>query len=179
MKKLLTVGTLVIGLAFLSSTNLYAQEVGDISIGGGLAYGTDLENLGIQASGTYILNEDMRLGADIIYWLMGSDDFGGGYELSYTFLEINANYNYIFYNENDMIIYALGTLGIHYGKVNYDGPDSEFFGSVDSSETELGLGVGAGLEYNLGSVKLYAEPRIFLSGFDQFSLAAGVRVPIN
>ncbi len=171
MKKLTT-----LVFAMLLTTAFSTTAVAQISIGGGLAYGTDIEEIGIQVGGTYVLNENMRLGADIIYWLIGSESFFGE-SISYTFLEINANFNYIFYNENDLMLYGLGTLGIHYAKVSFDFDDDFFAGS--GSDTELGLGIGAGLEYNLGGVKLYVEPRFFLSGFDQLSLAAGVRVPIN
>lgn len=171
MKKLTT-----LVFAMLLTTAFSTTAVAQISIGGGLTYGTDIEEIGIQVGGTYVLNENMRLGADIIYWLIGSESFFGE-SISYTFLEINANFNYIFYNENDLILYGLGTLGIHYAKVSFDFDDDFFAGS--GSDTELGLGIGAGLEYNLGGVKLYVEPRFFLSGFDQLALAAGVRVPIN
>ena len=164
MKKLTT-----LVFAMLLTTAFSTTAVAQISVGGGLVYGTDLEELGIQVGGTYVLNENMRLGADVIYWLMES---GEGF--SVTFLEVNANFNYIFYDENDLILYGLGTLGIHYAKVS-----SDFGGLFSYSDTELGLGIGAGLEYNLGGVKLYVEPRFFLSGFDQLALAAGVRVPIN
>lgn len=160
-------------LGAILSLGLFTVSQAQISVGGGLAYGLDIEELGIQASGTYVLNEDMRLGADLIYWLTPSSDF-----VDMTMFEINANYNYIFYNENDLMFYALGTLGIHYMKASYSGPGSEYLGG-SGSDTELGLGIGAGMEYNLGSVKLYAEPRLFLSGFEQFSLAAGLRIPIN
>src|SRR5690625_1984766 len=167
-------------LGAILSLGLFTVSQAQISVGGGLAYGLDIEELGIQASGTYVLNEDMRLGADIIYWLTPSESFPGGVEFSTTMFEINANYNYIFYNENDVMFYALGTLGIHYAKVSWDGPSgSEWSGRASGSDTELGLGIGAGVEYNLGSIKLYAEPRLFLSGFEQFSLAAGLRIPIN
>lgn len=162
--------------ALLFTATLSTTAIAQISVGGGLAYGTDVEDIGIQVGGTYVLNENMRLGADIIYWLIGSDTLFGD-TISYTFLEINANFNYIFYDENDLILYGIGTLGIHYAKVSFDFDDALFSGS--GSDTELGLGVGAGLEYNLGGVKLYVEPRFFLSGFDQLQLAAGVRVPIG
>lgn len=166
-------------LGAILSLGLFTVSQAQISVGGGLAYGLDIEEIGIQASGTYVLNEDMRLGADIIYWLTPSESFMGA-SMNTTMFEINANYNYIFYNENDLMFYALGTLGIHYAKVSFDGPGSDYpGGSISGSDTDLGLGIGAGMEYNLGSVKLYAEPRLFLSGFEQFSLAAGVRIPIN
>src|SRR5690625_4986116 len=99
-------------LGAILSLGLFTVSQAQISVGGGLAYGLDIEELGIQASGTYVLNEDMRLGADIIYWLTPSESFPGGGEFSTTMFEINANYNYIFYNKNDVMFYALGTLGI-------------------------------------------------------------------
>ncbi len=170
MKKL----TYIFAVAMISvgiSSNVHAQG---ISVGGGISYGFDIEEIGIQLSGTYGLNENMRLGADIVYYLIGNENFFGE-EISTTALEVNFNYHYIFYNENDLTLYGIGTLGIHYIKSSF----SIAGFSEDFSDTELGLGLGAGLEYNLGSVALYAEPRIFLSGFDQLALSAGVRIPIN
>lgn len=167
MKKLINLTFTILLSVGISATALAQGTEGDIAIGAGIAYGTDIEEIGLQASGTYVLNEDMRVGGDIIYWLTDDSDFA-----STTFVEVNANFNYIFHKQEDLIIYALGTLGIHYGKVDIEGI------SNGSSDTELGLGVGAGLEYDLGGVVLYVEPRLFLSGFDQLSLAAGVRFPI-
>ncbi len=169
MKKLTYIFAVAIIFAGISG-NVKAQ---DISIGGGISYGFDIEELGIQLNGTYGLNENMRVGADIVYYLIGTESFFGE-EISTTALEVNFNFNYIFYNENDLILYGLGTLGIHYVRSSFSGGGfSESF-----SDSELGLGLGAGVEYDLGSVKIYAEPRIFLSGFDQLQFNAGVRVPI-
>lgn len=158
MKKLTSL--LFAAVLICAFTNLAnAQEKGDISVGAGVAYGFDIEEIGIQANGTYTLNENMRVGADVIYWLT-DDEFG-----DFTALEVNANFHYLFYNENDLVLYGLGSLGIHYVSYSF----SMFGFSESVSDTELGLGLGAGLEYNLGGIKLYAEPRIFLSGLDQFA----------
>lgn len=170
MKKLTT---LFFAALFTIGFSINALAQG-ITIGGGISYGFDIEEIGIQVGGTYDLNENMRLGADIIYYLIGDDTFFDGENFSTTALEVNFNYHYIFYNENDLKLYGIGTLGIHYIKSSVS-----FMGFSESfSDSEVGLGLGGGLEYDLGSVRLYAEPRIFLSGFDQFALAAGVRVPI-
>lgn len=147
-----------------------------MSVGGGIIYGFDFEEPGIQVGGTYTLSPEMRLGADIIYWLVGDESFMGD-NFSSTLLEVNANFNYIFYNENDLMLYGIGTLGIHYASFSYDFSFNGFSESGSDSDTELGLGLGAGLEYSLGGVSLYVEPRVFLSGFDQLALAAGVRIP--
>lgn len=142
----------------------FAQDHSDISIGAGVAYGLDIEEIGIQLNGQYTLNDKMRVGADFIYWLT-NDDFG-----DYTALEVNTSLQYLLYNNNNLIFYGLGSLGVHY--VSYS------FLSASVTDTELGLGLGAGLEYNIGGIKLYTEPRIYLSGLDQFQISAGVRLPI-
>jgi len=170
MKKITFI--LFVAIISLSLSQIASAQ---ISVGGGLAYGTNIEEIGIQVGGTYVLNEEMRVGGDFIYWLTESNEFA-----DVTFFEINANFNYIFFEEEDLVIYAIGTLGLHRASVDSNVDLGGFGGfDVSSSETELGLGVGAGLEYDLGSVLLYVEPRLFLSGFDQLSLAAGARIPIN
>lgn len=177
MKKLLIVGVFVIGSALSFHTNAYAQEElteGDISVGAGISYGTDIEEIGIQANGTYVLKPNMRLGADFIYWLTESNDY-----YSYTALEFNANFHYIFHNQDGFMAYGIGSLGIHYAKVDSDYDAGEFGDySYSASDSELGLGIGVGGEYNLGAASIFAEPRFFLSGFDQFELTAGVRFGI-
>ncbi len=162
--------------AAILSVSLYTNASAQMSIGGGVVYGFDIEDIGIQASGMYKLSPEMRLGGDIIYWLIGDETFFGE-TWSTTFVEVNANFNYIFYDENDLSIYGLGTLGIHYASFSFDYSFNGFDESGSESDTELGLGLGVGFEYNLGGVVLYSEPRIFLSGFDQFALSAGLRIP--
>src|SRR5690625_1217639 len=76
-------------LGAILSLGLFTVSQAQSSVGGGLAYGLDVEELGIQASGTYVLNEDMRLGADIIYWLTPSESFPVGADFSTTMFDIN------------------------------------------------------------------------------------------
>ncbi len=141
-------------------------EKGQMAINAGISYGFDIEELGLRGGLTYFLSPEMRIGGDLNIWLVESPASG-----SQTALEINANFNYIFYNENDMILYGIGSLGIHYARVKFT-----FLGeSISESDSELGLGIGGGFEYNLGPVSLFAEPKLFLTGFDQFKLNIGVR----
>lgn len=140
---------------------------GDIALGGGLSYGEKFSELGLQLGGYYVLNENMRVGGDFVYWFIDSPT-----GISNTYFEINGNFHYLFYQENDITLYGLGSLGIHRASVSIDIPG---FGSTSASDSELGLGIGAGGEYNLGAIKLYVEPRLFLTGFDQFGISFGVR----
>ena len=163
---------LTLAAIFLCASHIQAQEqtayeAGQMAINGGLAYGFDLEEAGIRAGATYFLNEQMRVGGDINYWLVG--DVG---PVPRTYIEINGNFNYIFHSQDQVMFYGIGSLGIHYAKSSWNWAG---FGSGDTTDTKLGLGVGAGAEYNLGSVSLFAEPKIFLSGFDQLKFNIGVR----
>ncbi len=165
---------------------IHIQAEAQIKAGAGLAYGLDIEEIGIQIGGTYGISDEMRVGLDLIYWLSDNEtnQLGMGLEekISTTALEINANFNYIFYNENALALYGIGTLGIHYFSFKDElwitgTPHAQE--SFSESDTEAALGLGVGAEYNIGRILIYAEPRIFLSGFDQIAFSAGVRMPLR
>ncbi len=166
-KALLTL--FVIGFFCLSNVNAQGSfQAGQLALNAGISYGFELEELGIRAGATYFLNEKMRVGGDITYWLLESHA-----GIDQTALEINGNFNYIFYDQNGLMIYGIGTLGIHYVKVSMDFGE---WGSSDHSDTEVGIGLGIGAEYNLGAVSIFAEPKYMLSGFDQAKFNIGVRI---
>ena len=149
------------------STNVKAQGEGDIVLGGGLSYGEKLSELGLQFGGYYIFDEDIRFGGDFVYWLVDSPS-----EVSVNYFEINGNAHYLFYQEDELTFYGIGSLGIHRVSVSSD------IGGASYSDTDLALGIGVGGEYSLDAVTLYAEPRLFLTGIDQFGFNIGVRFGI-
>ncbi len=165
MKKIskITLAIFAAGLLSVSNINAQSYDAGQMNINAGLSYGFDIEELGLRAGMGYFLNENMRIGGDITYWLIDSD---------VVYLEFNGNFNYIFYDEDELMFYGIGALGIHYWKFDWDMGD---FGSGSESDTDLGLGLGAGGEYNLGAMALFGELKIFLSGFDQPKFNFGVR----
>jgi hypothetical protein len=167
-----TLRTILILSIFLIGINLSAKDFqkGMISGSAGLSYGLDIEELGISVGGLYSLNKDMRVGAEFTYWLY-SDEEAMGVDYSTSAYEINGHYHYIFYNEKELVIYGIGALGFHIASVSI-----EYAGTkVDESDSEVAIGLGAGFEYSLGGFSLYAEPKYFISGFDQLKIDAGVR----
>ena len=157
-------------LLLLGFTSLQNTANAQLAVGGGLAYGSDIESAGVQIGGTYFLlgEQGIRLAADLIFFFPGDDGFGTDLNV----WEFNANGHYIFNEGDAYIAYALA--GISLATVSFDaGVLGEF------SESELGLNAGAGIEYSIGGVKLYAEGKIVLGGFDQLVLSGGVRVPIG
>src|SRR5699024_18165 len=108
MKKLLLMSCAIFGFLLLFSSSSLAQQ-GRIQIGPGLAYGTEVENLGISVDGYYTINEQFRAGVGLTYFLPKSDDFGGG-SIDYNYFAVDLNGNYIFHNEDKLMAYALAGL---------------------------------------------------------------------
>lgn len=151
----------------------------DIKAGGGLVYGTDIESLGLQANGYYRLpvNEQVFVGGDITYFFGDSESFPGGEE-SYSLLTININGQYHFYQDDGLGAYGLG--GINYGMFRYSAEyDQASDFNTSGSESEVGLNLGAGVEYDLDFGMIYGELKFVVSGYDQLVLGAGVRIPLG
>jgi len=161
-----TTTRLLVALALLATLFTNAQNEGDIKLGAGLSYGLDIEEIGIQANGYYTLDEKMRVGADFNYFLTESTE-----AVDLTAWEFNGNFHYVFSRENDIVLYGLGSIGYHFFK-----SEVSILGSTTNSE--IGFGIGGGIEYDLGNLLLFGEPRLFLSGADQLVLTAGIRFPL-
>ena len=167
MKKI-TLIMLALVLTGFAGKTVNAQgsfEAEQLGINAGITYGLDIEEPGIRLGATYFLDENMRVGGDLTYWLIDDGDFHG---TNFTYLELNGNFNYLFHDEDGLIFYGIGSLGIHYASFSY--------GSESDSDSELGLGLGAGIEYQMNGISLFGEPKLFLSGFEQVKINAGVRI---
>lgn len=168
MKKYIS-GIIVLLFILAAVPNINAQNSASL----GFTYGFDMEEVGIQIGGMHALNEKMSVGGDLVYYLIGDEEFAG-FKFSTNAFEVNANFRYTFLEQDDLHVYGLGTLGLHIVKVkvSYGGDSSS------DSDSEVGLGLGGGAQYNVGNLGIFAEPRLFLSGFDQFQFTAGIRVNI-
>lgn len=161
---------LITSFCFLAfgATDTFAQE-GKIVVGPGLAYGSEVENLGIKVDGYYTINEQFRAGLDLVFYL--PEDLGNGVDANYFGFNINGNY--IFYSGDDLMAYGLAGINILRVKVKGNG------GSATNSET--GLNLGAGIEFAQDFGSIFGELKLAGLGgdADQFVIGAGVRFPIN
>lgn len=156
MKKILTCTVLTLGIVFFSNSNLYAQQ--EFKGGAGLAFGSEVETIGITVGGVYGLTEDINGAADFIIFFPDN----------YDWWEFNVNVHYPFHAEDETLVYALGGLNI----VTVDYGDFE-----GSSNTELGLNIGLGTEHALDFGNLFGEVRYVFGDLDQLVLSAGLRFP--
>lgn len=160
MKKILAIGCLFVG-TFLFNNNAVAQ-----SVGAGLAYGTEVEAIGIQANGVYGFTDEIRGAADLTFFFPEQPDNG-----DYSFWSLNANVHYLFMAEGTTNVYGLG--GLNYTTV--ESSVSSQFGSFSASASEVGLNLGGGAEFGVGFGNLFVEAKYIISDIDQLVLGAGVR----
>ncbi len=135
--------TLVLLIAFVS-LGTYAQtfDVSRLRAGAGFVYASDINNLGITFNGVYNLN-------DVWEGSLGITHIFPNNNLKYTVLDFDAHY--IFYKANqELNFYGIGGLSFNFWKLDlptYRIGDFVYGGSTNG--TEVGLNIGAGLNFKL------------------------------
>lgn len=159
MKKLIICGCFALGMIFFSNSIALAQS--NFKAGGGLAYGTDIEAIGIQAGAVYGFDEDFRGAADIIIFFPEDQN-----NTDHSFWTVNANVHYLLITEDASAVYGLG--GINYATQN-------FSNGTSVTNSEVGLNLGGGAEFGVDFGVIYLEAKYVISDFDQLVLSGGVR----
>jgi|AntRauTorckE6833_2_1112554.scaffolds.fasta_scaffold00035_4 opacity protein-like surface antigen len=173
MRKLIT----SILVAMFSVVAVQTAQAQFTKVGVGLMYGTEIEQPGLRVDGVYQINEEFRAVADLGFYLPDKSDFGGGNTVTVTWWELNLNGNYIFHTdaESGLNAYALAGLNFLNFKVESEGQ----FGSGSSSDSEVGLNIGAGAEYALDFGDLFGELKYVIGDADQLNIGVGVRFGIG
>lgn len=129
-----------------------------IRVGGGLGYGTDISEVGLNIRGLYQINDNIGAQADFMFYFVGEN-------LSYTEFNVNGNY---FFGTEQFRPYALAGLNISRLKASVP-----FFGSI--TDTEIGLNVGGGGMYDINDmISVFGEAKYIVSNADQLVITAGV-----
>ena len=161
-------------IAITAQTPVWAQlDQGTFRLGGQAGIGTDIESFGIGLRGDYALMPKLLIAADFMYFF-GDDDFG----IEVDWFDINFNGNYLIeLNNPNLVPYVLGGVNIARTSVSCDGALAPL--CDDFSETNLGLNLGGGTDFMLGSIALFGELRVTLGDASQVVIAGGVKLPLN
>lgn len=152
-------------LFFGGILNSSAQD--ETRIGAMLAYGTEIENIGIGANAEFPIIENMTISPSFIFYLP-KDEYG----VKINWFEVNANANYYFLKD-EISVYGIGGLNYSSVKVSYD---DEFFGGGSASDGRFGLNLGGGANFDIGgSILPFAELKYVIIDGGQLVLAAGVK----
>jgi|TARA_R110000850_G_scaffold150497_1_gene273315 opacity protein-like surface antigen len=163
----------VVSMMFILGLFFTAQAQEDTRIGAFLAYGTEIENIGVGANAEFPVVENLTISPSLIYYFP-KDEFG----IKINWLEVNANANYYFVSNESMGVYALGGLNYSSVKISYDG-DSIFGESYSASDGRFGLNLGGGINIETGgSIVPFAELKYVLIDGGQLVAGAGVKFNI-
>lgn len=164
MKKILSISTLVIALAFFANTDAFAQE-GQFKGGVGLAFATQDVGIGAQAGVTYGFTDEIAAAANFTMY------FPDGFD----WWDINVNGHYNFLNEDGTNVYALA--GLNYANLSFPSVQTQFGSFGGGSTSEIGLNLGAGAEFDIDFAYLYTELKYVIGNADKLDVAAGLRFP--
>ncbi len=141
---------------FFAITQANAQ----ISVGAGLVYGTEIDNIGISVNGKYAFNEQWSAAPSFTYFL--EKDM-----MNWSSLDLDANYQ-LMPIESLGSLYALGGLNITFWKFDYDLGE---WGEWDASDSEAGINLGLGLDIPAGDkLSIAPEVRYTFGGADYLRL---------
>jgi hypothetical protein len=177
----------VIGLVTIVSMTS-AQE-SKFMAGGGLTYATDIDNIGINIKGLYMINETWEADGGFTYFF--EKDY-----VNYSALDFNGHY--VFMNNEGTCLYGLAGINITFYKIEIDDAISdayndysdeyseyaEYMGEygpsplgsdLESKGSEFGINIGAGGRMPLSdALSLTGEMKYTLGDIDYLSISAGV-----
>jgi hypothetical protein len=152
MKKIIFASGLLIILAAFA-TPVYSQISNRVGPMISFASG-DVDEVGIGVVGEFGVAQKISIAPQFILYFPDNFDF----------FELNLNANYYFFNQDVFELYGLG--GLNFARASANG----------NSNTELGLNVGVGTNFQIGkSFVPFAELRFTVGDYDQLALGLGVK----
>ncbi|MEM6523752.1 MAG: hypothetical protein AAGF85_08865 [Bacteroidota bacterium] len=134
-------------------------------IGGGFAYGTEIEEFGLQINGEFFLKNDIAIAPDFNYFFVNDP---------VNFWTINADVHYYFSESGAVSLYGVG--GFNLATISVDSD----LGGGDSSSTEFGVNLGIGANFDINAaITPFTQLKFVISDFDQAVFAFGVRFSLN
>ncbi|HEU5289986.1 MAG TPA: outer membrane beta-barrel protein [Cyclobacteriaceae bacterium] len=161
MKKLILVAGVILAVVAFSST---AQAQIKTRVGPMLAFtGGDFDETGVGIVGEFGVAQKVSIAPQFILYFPGND---------VNLFEFNFNANYYFFNQDIFELYGLG--GLNIAHVGYDNANGDY------SNTELGLNLGIGTNFEIGKKFVpFAEFRLTIGEYDQIGLGLGVKFNLN
>lgn len=165
IKLVLTALLVSFGSIFVSSAQI------DTRIGGGLAYGSEIENIGIGVNGEFGIMDKLSISPSFIFYLPKEEG-----PVNVSWWEVNGNANYYFIQKEDFSVYGLAGINYTHVKVDYSGSSIYDF---EATEGRIGLNIGGGATYDFGSKIIpFAELKYVVIDEGQLVLMAGVKFNI-
>lgn len=163
MKKLLLI---ILALIFIN-INSFSQ----ISVGGGLAFGTEAKTIGFNLKCQYSITESIDLVGGLTFFLPKTETqnipFAGTIKTKSTLLSFDIDGHYHFAINDQIKVYPLSGLNITNVSVSVN--------NTKTGDTKVGLNVGAGGTYKINeSLNAFAETKYIIGNYDQLVITLGI-----
>lgn len=166
MKKILLIAMIVLAGTWFSA-DVNAQVNNRVGFMLAAASG-DIDMVGLGVVGEFAALEKLTIAPQVIFYF--PEERGNA---DVKFFELNVNANYYFYNQDILEFYGLAGLNYSRIKVDYDG-------GGDATDGEMGLNLGAGLNFEIGKKFIpFTELRLTIGEYDQFVFNAGLKFNLN
>jgi len=176
MKKVILLGMIVL----FSMSFVNAQQ---ITVGGGLAYGTDIQKAGITLNGQYFFSEKFAAAPSFIFYFPEKNSYsnsGFNTEAKSSVWEFNADVNYYFFSNDVVKFYGEGGLNITTARSKVKSSGNGFNQTQKVSDTEAGLNLGVGADFKAGDKLIpFVSMKYTVSNFDQLVIRGGIRFLLN
>lgn len=172
-------GLFILAAFLLVVASVQAQK-GKISVGGGLAYGTEIKKMGINLRGYYGITDKIDAAPSFTYFFPDKEEFLGG-ETKWNVWELNLDGHYNFYEADGFKAYGIAGLnfaGTHWSyEYEYVDPFTGQTQKYDESDSDMniGLNLGAGGQYNFNEkMGVFADIKYAISNYDQLVISFGI-----
>jgi hypothetical protein len=170
---------IVAGLVFIHASSGQGISGDKIRLGGDLAFGSEIKNIGFNILGTYDIIDNIRIAPNFTFFLPSKDEFISWSQKT-SMWELNIDVHYLLPVKADKIyIYPLA--GFNTAFLTYTGTakDSNLIGNptfeYKNTNTDFGLNIGVGGDYHItDQLGALLELRYAISNFHQFVIKAGV-----
>lgn len=138
-----------------------------VEIGGGLVFGTEADEIGLDLKGRIPLSPRFDLSPGVNFFVFESEGANQFY-----YWEVNGDVHALFDATPKLVVHPL--LGLNLGVKQW-----RYGNRPDDSEVQLGLNLGGGAAYYFTpSVAAFSELKFVLSQFDQAVLTLGIMVSL-
>lgn len=142
------------------------QSNAQLTLGGGLAYGSEIDEAGFNLRAGALLTPNVHLGADFNYFFPGNDGIS-----DIDVYGLNANLSFRLNVGEVLYLYPL--VGVNYTSIRGR------VGDLESTQSEVGANVGGGAGINLGPISPFAEYKYVISDYEQSVLNIGILLHIG
>lgn len=158
--KIIKTACIAVGALFITN-----QATSQLTLGGGFAYGSEIDEPGINLRAGALVTPVVHLGGDFNYFFPGDD---GAADIDVYDINLNLSFRL-----NADILYIYPLVGLNYTSVK-----NRLFG-IESTNTEVGANLGAGAGINFGPLSPFVEYKYVASEYDQSVFTVGLLITVG